>query len=45
MSLLARLQGYQVSEMTARPSVAGKLTRVVGLMSAHTSLPPFLAKG
>ena len=31
MSLLARLQGYQVSEMTARPSVAGKLTRVVGL--------------
>ena len=31
MSLLARLQGYQVTEMTARPSVAGKLTRVVGL--------------
>lgn len=31
MSLLARLQDYQVSDMTARPSVAGKLTRVVGL--------------
>ena len=31
MTLLSRLQGYQVSEMTARPSVAGKLTRVVGL--------------
>ena len=31
MNLLSRLQGYQVTEMTARPSVAGKLTRVVGL--------------
>ena len=31
MTLLSRLQGYQVTEMTARPSVAGKLTRVVGL--------------
>ena len=31
MSLLARLQDYQVSDTTARPSVAGKLTRVVGL--------------
>lgn len=31
MTLLSRLQGYQVTEMTVRPSVAGKLTRVVGL--------------
>jgi flagellum-specific ATP synthase len=31
MSLLARLKTYQVSETTTRPSVAGKLTRVVGL--------------
>ena len=31
MNLLSRLQGYQVTEMTAWPSVAGKLTRVVGL--------------
>ncbi len=31
MSLLTRLSGYQVSEISTRPSVAGKLTRVVGL--------------
>ena len=31
MSLLQRLQGYRVPDMTTRPSVAGKLTRVVGL--------------
>jgi flagellum-specific ATP synthase len=31
MSLLARLGAYQVSETATRPSVAGKLTRVVGL--------------
>ena len=31
MSLLERLQGYRVPDMTTRPSVAGKLTRVVGL--------------
>ena len=31
MSLLARLGAYQVSETAIRPSVAGKLTRVVGL--------------
>lgn len=31
MSLLARLSAYQVSETATRPSVAGKLTRVVGL--------------
>lgn len=31
MSLLTRLSGYQVSETSTRPSVAGKLTRVVGL--------------
>lgn len=31
MSLLTRLGAYQVSETATRPSVAGKLTRVVGL--------------
>ena len=31
MSLLQRLQSYRVPDMTTRPSVAGKLTRVVGL--------------
>ncbi|MGL4753459.1 MAG: flagellar protein export ATPase FliI [Aeromonadaceae bacterium] len=31
MTLLSRLQAYRVPEQATRPSVAGKLTRVVGL--------------
>jgi len=31
MTLLSRLQAYRVPELATRPSVAGKLTRVVGL--------------
>ena len=31
MTLLTRLQSYKVPEQATRPSVAGKLTRVVGL--------------